>query len=97
MQPNVGSGRVFLCPSGDQGSRSHYAFNAKLAEVQLKKITDPATTVMFFETDGGWNVSGSPELMLKSSRHRRVFVVGFADGHVEQMAEAGLKNLRWDP
>jgi prepilin-type processing-associated H-X9-DG protein len=97
IQPNVVSVRIFQCPSGDRRSRSHYAFNAKLAGVQLKKITNPATTVLFFETDGGWNLSGGPELMLKSSRHRQVFVIGFADGHVESVAEAGIKNLRWDP
>ena len=97
MQPNVGSARVFQCPAGNQGGRSHYAFNAKLAGVQLNKITNPATTVLFFETDGGWNLSGGPELMLKSSRHRQMFVIGFADGHVESVTEAGIKNLRWDP
>jgi prepilin-type processing-associated H-X9-DG protein len=87
IQTNIGSSKVFQCPSGDQGRRCHYAFNARLAGRETKKITNPATTVLFFEADGGWNLSGDRELMLKAPRHRHVFVVGFVDGHVEMVSE----------
>lgn len=97
IQTQVGSVKVFQCPAGAEGNRSHYAFNARLAGLDLKKITSPGTTVLFFETDGGWNLSGGPELMVKPSRHGGVSVVGFADGHVEQVSDSRLNNLRWDP
>jgi prepilin-type processing-associated H-X9-DG protein len=97
IQTQVGSVKVFQCPAGAEGNRSHYAFNARLAGLDLKKITNAGTTVLFFETDGGWNLSGGPELMLKPSRHGGVSVVGFADGHVEQVSDSRLNNLRWDP
>jgi prepilin-type processing-associated H-X9-DG protein len=97
IQPQVGSGKVFQCPSGDQGSRSHFAFNARLAGLDLKKITSPGSTVLFFETSGGWNLSGGPELMLKSPRHGGGIMVGFADGHVESVWSSRLNTLRWDP
>ena len=97
IQTNIGSSKVFQCPSGAEGGRSHYAFNAKLAGWETKKIRNPAATVLFFEADGGWNLSGGRELMLKAPRHRRVFVVGFVDGHVEMVSESRLNNLRWEP
>ena len=93
----VGSPQTFHCPSGDDSQPSHYAFNAKLASLTDKKITNPATTVMIFETDQGWNASGGPELMLKAPRHGRAWVVGFADGHVEVVTQTRLSQLNWEP
>ena len=59
---------------------------------------DPQT-VMIFESDGGWNASGGPELMISRARHERgrVFVVAFADGSVQEVPESQLGTLRWDP
>jgi prepilin-type processing-associated H-X9-DG protein len=93
----VGSPQTFHCPTGDVSQRGHYAFNAKLSSLPNKKTTNPATTVMIFETDQGWNASGGPELMPKAPRHGRAFVVGFADGHVEVVAETRLSHLKWEP
>ena len=45
----------------------------------------------------GWNASGGPELMIAKPRHNRVFVVGLADGSVQQLRESQLNTLRWDP
>jgi prepilin-type processing-associated H-X9-DG protein len=52
---------------------------------------------MIFETDGGWNVSGGRELLLAKPRHGHTVTVGFADGHVEQVPESRLSQLRWNP
>ena len=54
-------------------------------------------TVMIFESDGGWNANGGPELMIGKSRHSRVFLVAFADGSVQRLRESQLNTLRWDP
>lgn len=93
----IGSSRPFQCPTGDDRQRTHYAFNAKLSGVPDKQITSPGNTVMIFETDGGWNLSGGPESLLKNSRHGRNLVVGFADGHVEMVTPARLPQLQWEP
>jgi len=95
IKTNVGSDRVFKCISGDLNQRCHYAFNAKLAGQDVNKVA--SDTVLLFETTGGWNVSGGPELMLGQPRHGRLFVVALADGSVQQLTAARLKSLRWDP
>ena len=94
---NVGSEKTFHCPSASASSRCSYAFNQKLGGVSTVKIMNPAQTVMIFEADGGWNASGDRELMLQSPRHAQRFIVGFADGHVEQMTESRLAQLVWAP
>jgi prepilin-type processing-associated H-X9-DG protein len=95
--PYVGSGKPFVCPAGAAGSRSHYAFNQKLGGRSTSKIANPAQTVMIFEADGGWNASGGRELMVRHPRHVTLVVVGFADGHVEQLSKSRLDQLVWDP
>jgi prepilin-type processing-associated H-X9-DG protein len=91
------SEEVFKCPAGDQTRRSHYAFNARLQGVRLDGIQLPAVTVLLFETDGGWNLGGGPELLLRKPRHSNAVIVGFADGHVESVTRSRMENLRWDP
>lgn len=94
IMPDVGSPRVYVCP-GTTNSRSSYAYNSKLSGL-VEKDVDPRT-VMFFESDAGWNASGGRELMITQPRHFGHYVVGLADGSVQQVTEAKLKDLRWDP
>jgi hypothetical protein len=91
----VGSEKVFQCPAGDANERCHYAYNARLSGLAEKPL-DPST-VLFFETEGGWNVSGGPERMLHPSRHGRLYVVATADGSVQQVTDYQLARLRWNP
>lgn len=93
----IGSARVLQCASGDKEHRSHYAYNINLAGIDTDKVSNPATTVLIFESTGGWNMSGGPELLLHSSRHNRKIVVGFVDGHVEAINESDLARLNWEP
>jgi hypothetical protein len=95
IKSGVGSEKVFKCPAENSDSRCDYAFNAKLDGMDKNKI-DPHT-VEIFESDGGWNAKGGPELMIGKPRHARVFVVAFADGSVQQLRESQLNTLRWDP
>jgi len=60
-------------------------------------VQAPAQTVLVFEIDGGWNVSGGPELLPVKVRHGGAYVVGFADGHVEMVRSPRLGQLRWEP
>ena len=97
IQPYLGGGQALKCFSGDPNQRAHYAFNANLAGTKLSKIAAPAQTVLVFEIEGGWNVSGGPETLLKKPRHIPAVGVAFADGHTEIVMPQRLPNLRWEP
>jgi prepilin-type processing-associated H-X9-DG protein len=89
--------KTFLCAQAKPGQRCHYALNAQLVGRELKDVQVPAETVLIFETDGGWNLSGSRELLLAKPRHDNGYVVGFADGHAELVRPERLEKLRWEP
>jgi prepilin-type processing-associated H-X9-DG protein len=97
IQTYVSSDKPFRCPADTQNSRCGYAFNANLGNVAAGKVRSPQTTVTIFDSAGGWNMTGGTELLPHPSRHGRVLVVGFADGHVEVVTESRLKDLRWAP
>jgi len=97
IQNQLGSTQPFQCVAGDKTHRCHYAFNAKLDGLSLDQIKNPGQTVLVFETDGGWNLSGGSELLPKELRHGRMIMVGFVDGHAESVAEARLPQLQWEP
>jgi prepilin-type processing-associated H-X9-DG protein len=95
IKPEAGSEKIFKCPAANSDSRCDYAFNSKLDGMDESKINPQ--TVMIFESDGGWNANGGPELMIGKPRHARMFVVAFADGSVQQLRESQINALRWDP
>jgi prepilin-type processing-associated H-X9-DG protein len=98
IQPQfVRNASAFICPKGKAGQRSHYAFNARLSGVDPKSLSSPATTVLAFEADGGWNLSGGPELLPATPRHKGGYIVGFADGHAEMVKPERMSQLRWNP
>ena len=88
---------VFICPQGAPGERCHYALNAALAGRVTSDIQTPAQTVLVFETDGGWNLSGGRELLPAKPRHNGAYVLGFADGHAEMGQPVRLEQLHWEP
>lgn len=88
---------TFQCSAGDKAHRCHYAFNAKLDGLSVDQIKSPAQTVLVFEAEGGWNLSGGSELKPKKPRHGRMIAVGFADGHAEMVEETRLPQLQWEP
>ncbi len=90
------SQQILKCPAADSSNRCDYAFNSKLGGLELGKVNPQ--TVMIFESDGGWNANGGPELLPAKARHlRKFYVVAFADGHVEAVTQSRLNTLRWDP
>lgn len=93
----VGSSAVFKCVAAMNAERCNYAFNAKLGGLPLKQVRVPAQTVLAFETEGGWNQAGGPELLVQTPRHNGAVVLVFADGHVELVRQARLESLRWEP
>ena len=97
IQPETsGNKQLFRCPAADSTSQCAYAFNSKLGGLELGKANPQ--TVMIFESDGGWNVNGGPELLPARARHlRKFYVVAFVDGHVEAVNQSRLNTLRWNP
>jgi prepilin-type processing-associated H-X9-DG protein len=99
IKASAGSEQVFRCTAANSTNRCDYAFNAKLDGFDESKINPQnAQTVMIFESDGGWNANGGPELLPAKARHlRKFYVVAFVDGHVEAVNQSRLNTLRWDP
>lgn len=95
LQPVLGSAKVLHCNADSSGQRSSYGYNIRLSGKKDGEVNP--RTVMFFEIDGGWNVSGGPELLQKLPRHRQTVNIAFADGSVQQVRVADLSQLRWNP
>jgi hypothetical protein len=93
IQQNLGSPKVLQCPADRSAQRCSYAFNRKLGGVSVNQANPQ--TVLIFECQGGWNISGGPPDM--QTRHRRTYTVGFVDGSVMQVSGARLATLRWEP
>jgi prepilin-type processing-associated H-X9-DG protein len=85
---------VFLCPA-QAGGTCGYAYNSNLVGMAEGEVAP--TTVMFYESDAGWNAVGGKELMIQQPRHGNVFNVGFADGSVQQLSASRVASLRWEP
>jgi hypothetical protein len=94
LQGYVGSPPPFTCGAAAPGQRSHFGFNASLSGMESVRVNP--RTVLFFEIDGGWNVSGGAEKLLRRPRHGGVNVC-YADGTVEQVYPGRLSQLRWNP
>jgi prepilin-type processing-associated H-X9-DG protein len=95
LQAYLGGGRPFKCPAGHSGDQCDYAFNTNLAGIQITNYSP--NTVLIFEAEGGWNNSGDQDAILRRPRHGRAIGVAFTDGHIEQVSEARLRQLRWSP
>lgn len=93
----VGSERVFQCTAMATEGRSHFGYNTNLADFDINNVKNPSTTVLIFESAGGWNFGGGPESLLQNSRHNHKITIGFVDGHVEMISESQLSGLNWVP
>jgi hypothetical protein len=89
---------VFVCPSAPR-LRCGYAYNAALQGVRENDIENPASTIMIFESDGGWNTWGGKDLLPGAPRHRRQSdVYAWADGHVEYISRGSAPSTtEWTP
>ncbi|MFW9871277.1 MAG: hypothetical protein ACFFEL_16740 [Candidatus Thorarchaeota archaeon] len=52
--------KQFVCPYGKK-AQCHYAMNRNVIGLQMSKL--PNDIVVLFETEGGWNQVGGPELL----------------------------------
>jgi len=91
IYPYVRNNEVFHCPTARNDDS--YAYNASLSGKSLGEIGNPADVVMLFDTSGGRNAAGGPELVDK--RHLGGFAAAFVDGHVRWMREQ--RSVKWIP
>jgi hypothetical protein len=89
--------RVFMRPGGNPSSECGYAFNAALGGMDVNKVD--SHTVMIFESDGGWNANGGPELMVTRGHggRGRLTGVAFADGSIQAELLSQVNTLVWNP
>ncbi len=97
LQPELGANaaRVLRCNADTSSQRSSYGYNAKLSGTRESQVS--GETVMFFEIDGGWNVSGGPELVMKTQRHGQIINIVLVNGTVQQVTSVSILQLRWNP
>jgi predicted nucleic acid-binding Zn ribbon protein len=84
----------FLCTERPYPSdaRSSYAINSAVAG---KRPDGSPQTVLLFEIDGGWNVSGGRERMISKPRHPGGFMFLLVNGEVKAVPKKELGQLEW--
>lgn len=82
--PYIKEESVFHCPS-DQGGVVDYSMNTKLQGVSMDKIAHPESVVAVYE-----GKNQTPDF-----RHNGKAVIGYADGHVEEVPQAQAGSLKW--
>ncbi len=85
---HVESEKQFRCPADEKGPCS-YAITTN------RKLRSPSNMVLFFETKGGWNQFGVPEILNTENHKEKGCNVVFLDGHVEFVKKEQLGNLNW--
>jgi hypothetical protein len=95
LTPFLGGTKVYKAPNDPGPGQCSYAYNAKLSGLDESKVNPQ--TVLFFEAESGWNRSGGAETLLPNPRSQGLYVVGFADGSVQQIQVSRAGTLRWDP
>jgi hypothetical protein len=95
LLPLVGNDKqVFIAPADAFAEGSSYAFNKNLSGVKLDALREAARTVVFFESDLGWNGAGGIDDVFTLNDN---YLIGFADGHVERVPKVELDKLNWTP
>jgi hypothetical protein len=81
--------RAYICPGSGQG-KCHYAMNPNC------KLDSPPDMVLLFETKGGWNQHGGPELFTFDNHDPKGGCVLLNDGTVKFIrTKEELQQLRW--
>ena len=81
--------KCFKCPSNKKG-RCHYAINPNC------EPNSSPDMVLLFETKGGWNLYGGPEILTFENHKGKGCNVLFNDGRVEFVKPERLGELKWE-
>jgi hypothetical protein len=79
----------FVCPFAGKG-RCHYAINPNC------EPNSPEDIVLLFETKGGWNQFGGPEILTLENHNGKGCNVLFNGGRVEFVKPERLGELKWN-
>ncbi len=88
IEEHENSVRDLICKAGST-ARSHYAMNPHATP------DSPGNIVLLFETKGGWNQSGGPELLTTENHKGRGCNVLYVGGHVQFVRSKDIDKLRW--
>jgi len=81
--------KAFVCRSAGE-ARCHYAINPNI------KPNSPNDVVLLFETKGGWNLFGGPEILSTENHLGEGCWILFNDGHAKFVKTEQLAELKWD-
>jgi len=92
--------KVYKCPAANTLDGCDYTYNAQVAGLEISSVNPE--TVLLFESKDGWNLSGGSDMLLSEPRHgnrgrMKTVTVAFADGHVEELTQDRIRQLRWEP
>ncbi len=82
--------RQFVCLSAAEG-RCHYAINPNV------EPNSPPDIVLLFETKGGWNQSGGPELLAPENHRGKGCNILFNDRSIRFVRKEEFTKLKWKP
>ena len=85
---NIVIEKCFICPAHKKG-RCHYAMNPNLSPRSQPGL------VLLFETEGGWNQTGGPEILTTENHRGKGCNVLFNDSHVEFVSADRISELKW--
>ena len=80
--------KSFVCPAAKDG-RGHYAINPNC------EPNSPPDVVLLFETQGGWNQYGGPDLLTCERHIGKGCCILFNDRHVQFIEKKQLGKLKW--
>lgn len=80
--------KCFICPANKKG-RCHYAMNPNISPRSRPGL------ILLFETEGGWNQIGGPEVLTTENHHGKGCNVLFNDSHVEFVRADKISGLKW--
>ncbi len=88
---------LFHDPSAPEGQRWNYAFNRALSGAKLADITDPAATVLLFESTAGTkNAADMGQSLPNPGRHNGGDYYVFADGRAKWVPDGTKLSYRLD-
>ncbi|MGB2806381.1 MAG: hypothetical protein WBC22_01465 [Sedimentisphaerales bacterium] len=80
--------KSFVCPAAKDG-RGHYAINPNC------EPNSPPDVVLLFETQGGWNQYGGPDLLTGERHIGKGCCILFNDRHVQFVEKKRFGKLKW--
>jgi hypothetical protein len=86
--------QLLHCPRA-KGTKCSYALNKNLIGMKHSEIS--GDVVVFFETDGGWNQVGGPELLGTQNHNGKGSSIMFGDRRVDFVRKEDFPTLRWEP